>query len=98
MERRALERSGMLYEFLDGSRFFRNPVRIQDRSRMNVPFTLSDSKLDDRFLAGAKERGMFELKGHRSVGGMRASMYNALPVEAVRHLVSYMREFEAKHG
>lgn len=98
MERRALERSGMLYAFLDGGGFFRNPVRKQDRSRMNVPFTLADSKLDDLFVAGAKERGMFELKGHRSVGGMRASMYNAMSVEGVKHLVAYMREFEAKHG
>ncbi len=98
MERRALERSGMLYEFLDGSELFKNPVRHQDRSRMNVPFTLTDSRLDDEFLAGAKERGMLELKGHRSVGGMRASMYNAMPVEAVRHLLAYLREFEAKRA
>ncbi|MSQ52972.1 MAG: 3-phosphoserine/phosphohydroxythreonine transaminase [Betaproteobacteria bacterium] len=98
MERRALERSGMLYELLDGSGFFKNPVRRQDRSRMNVPFTLIDSKLDDRFLAGASERGMFELKGHRSVGGMRASMYNAMPIEGVRCLLAYLREFETKHA
>ncbi len=65
---------------------------------MNVPFTLTDSRLDDEFLAGAKERGMLELKGHRSVGGMRASMYNAMPVEAVRHLLAYLREFEAKRA
>jgi phosphoserine aminotransferase len=97
MERRAVERSGMLYEFLDASKFFKNPVRKQDRSRMNVPFTLADSKFDDEFLSGARQRGMFELKGHRSVGGMRASMYNAMPLEGVKHLVAYMREFEAKH-
>ena len=98
MERRALDRSGMLYEFLDGSAFFKNPVRKQDRSRMNVPFTLADSKLDDQFIAGAKERGMIELKGHRSVGGMRASMYNAMPLEAVKCLLVYLREFEAKRA
>ncbi|MFM9969019.1 MAG: 3-phosphoserine/phosphohydroxythreonine transaminase [Burkholderiales bacterium] len=97
MERRALERSSMLYQYLDASRFFMNPVRKQDRSRMNVPFTLLDSKFDDEFLAGAKQRGMQELKGHRSVGGMRASMYNAMPVEGVKQLVGYLREFEASH-
>jgi phosphoserine aminotransferase len=98
MERRALERSGALYSFLDGSRFFKNPVRKQDRSRMNVPFTLADSKLDEAFLAGARQQGMIELKGHRSVGGMRASMYNAMPVAGVQRLVAYMRDFEAKHA
>ena len=98
MERRALERSGALYEFLDGSRFFKNPVRKQDRSRMNVPFTLADSKLDESFLAGARQLGMIELKGHRSVGGVRASMYNAMPVAGVQRLVTYLREFEAKHA
>ncbi|OFZ71532.1 MAG: phosphoserine transaminase [Betaproteobacteria bacterium RBG_16_64_9] len=98
MERRALERSGLLYEALDKSRFFKNPVRPQDRSRMNVPFTLADSKLDEAFLKGAKERGLVELKGHRSVGGMRASMYNAMPIEGVRRLVEYLREFEKQHA
>jgi phosphoserine aminotransferase len=98
MERRAVERSRLLYDALDGSRLFRNPVRAQDRSRMNVPFTLADSKLDEPFLKGAKERGMVELKGHRSVGGMRASMYNAMPLQGVQRLVEYLREFEAQHG
>ena len=65
---------------------------------MNVPFTLKDAKLDEPFLKGAVERGMVQLKGHRSVGGMRASIYNAMPVEGVRALVDYMREFEKKHG
>ncbi len=65
---------------------------------MNVPFTLADAKLDAEFLKGAEARGMFQLKGHRSVGGMRASIYNAMPIEGVRRLVEYMREFEAKHG
>jgi phosphoserine aminotransferase len=65
---------------------------------MNVPFTLRDSSLDDAFLKGAQERGMVQLKGHRSVGGMRASIYNAMPIEGVRLLVDYMKEFENKHG
>jgi len=95
---RNVEKARLLYDLLDGSSFFRNPVRKQDRSRMNVPFTLADPKLDAAFLAGAEARGMVQLKGHRSVGGMRASIYNAMPLEGVRRLVEYMREFEAKHG
>ena len=65
---------------------------------MNVPFTLKDPKLDEEFLKGAAQRGMVQLKGHRSVGGMRASIYNAMPVEGVRALVEYMGEFESKHA
>jgi phosphoserine aminotransferase len=73
-------------------------VAKEDRSRMNVPFTLRDATLDEPFLKGASERGMVQLKGHRSVGGMRASIYNAMPVEGVRTLVEYMRDFERRHG
>ena len=98
MERRAIERSSMLYELLDASSFYKNPVRTSDRSRMNVPFTLADAKLDDGFLKGAEALDMVQLKGHRSVGGMRASMYNAMPLEGVRALTAYMREFERKNG
>jgi phosphoserine aminotransferase len=65
---------------------------------MNVPFKLPDEGLDEAFLKGAKERGMVQLKGHRSVGGMRASIYNAMPVEGVQALVAYMRDFAARHG
>jgi len=97
MEKLNIAKSQLLYEFLDSSRFFKCPVRKQDRSRMNVPFTLADAKHDEEFLKGAKQRGMVQLKGHRSVGGMRASLYNAMPIEGVRALVDYMREFEAKH-
>jgi phosphoserine aminotransferase len=98
MERRNVEKARLLYDYLDASRFFRNPVEKADRSRMNIPFTLADDKLDDAFLKGAAERGMVQLKGHRSVGGMRASIYNAMPLEGVRELVAYMKEFEARHG
>ncbi len=98
MQRRAIERSSLLYGFLDRSSLFANPVRKEDRSRMNIPFTLADARLDEPFLKGAKERGLLELKGHRSVGGMRASLYNAMPVEGVRRLVEYLREFEQKHA
>ncbi|HWA37498.1 MAG TPA: 3-phosphoserine/phosphohydroxythreonine transaminase [Burkholderiales bacterium] len=98
IERRNMEKAALLYDFLDGSAFFHNPVAKEDRSRMNVPFTLKDAKLDDEFLKGAAKRGMVALKGHRSVGGMRASIYNAMPVEGVRALVDYMKEFEKQHG
>ncbi|MSQ72618.1 MAG: 3-phosphoserine/phosphohydroxythreonine transaminase [Betaproteobacteria bacterium] len=98
IERMNIAKAGLLYDFLDQSSFFRNPVRVADRSRMNVPFTLADDKLDAEFLRGAEVRGMVQLKGHRSVGGMRASLYNAMPVAGVSKLVEYMREFEAAHG
>jgi phosphoserine aminotransferase len=98
IERRNLAKAGLLYEYLGDSTLFRSPVRESDRSRMNVPFTLRDKALDGVFLKGAEERGMVQLKGHRSVGGMRASIYNAMPLEGVQRLVAYMREFEARHG
>lgn len=88
----------VLYDFLDESRFFRNPVAPEDRSLMNVPFKLKDESLDEAFLKGAQARGMIQLKGHRSVGGMRASIYNAMPIEGVKALVAYMKEFEAGHA
>jgi phosphoserine aminotransferase len=98
MEKRNVEKAKLLYDCLDASGLFRNPVAKEDRSRMNVPFTLRDKALDEAFLKGAAERGLTQLKGHRSVGGMRASIYNAMPVEGVRALVAYLREFEQKHG
>jgi phosphoserine aminotransferase len=98
MEKKNIAKSKLLYDFLDASKFFKSPVRKSDRSRMNIPFTLADSKLDGEFLKGAEARGMVQLKGHRAVGGMRASVYNAMPIEGVRKLVEYMREFEAKRG
>jgi phosphoserine aminotransferase len=73
-------------------------VAKEDRSRMNVPFVLKNNSLDDVFLKGAVARGMVQLKGHRSVGGMRASIYNAMPLEGVQCLVDYMKEFEAQHA
>jgi phosphoserine aminotransferase len=98
IEKINIEKSQLLYDFLDNSAFFRNPVAKEDRSRMNVPFTLANPGLDDEFLKGAAKRGMVQLKGHRSVGGMRASIYNAMPMEGVRALVEYMKEFERQHG
>jgi phosphoserine aminotransferase len=98
IEKINIEKAKLLYDFLDASSLFKNAVAKEDRSRMNIPFTLKDASLDEAFLKGASSRGMVQLKGHRSVGGMRASIYNAMPVEGVRALVNYMREFEQKHG
>ena len=98
VEARNKEKAGLLYKYLQGTQFYFNPVAPADRSLMNVPFKLRDPSLDDAFLKGADERGLVQLKGHRSVGGMRASLYNALPLEAVAALVAYMKEFEARHG
>jgi phosphoserine aminotransferase len=98
MEQRNVEKARLLYDYLDQSAFFRNPVAKEDRSRMNIPFVLKNASLDEEFLKGASKRGMVQLKGHRSVGGMRASIYNAMPIEGVRALVEYMAEFERQHG
>src|SRR5205814_2707412 len=98
MEKKNIEKAKLLYDFLDGSKFFHNPVAREDRSRMNVPFTLKDARLDEEFLKGAAKEGMVQLKGHRSVGGMRASIYNAMPIEGGRQLVQYMKHFEQKNG
>ncbi len=98
MEEHNRAKARLLYDYLDDSSFFSNPVAREDRSLMNVPFKLKDESRDDAFLKGAQARGMIQLKGHRSVGGMRASIYNAMPIEGVRALVRYMKEFEAQHG
>ncbi|MGQ0509242.1 MAG: 3-phosphoserine/phosphohydroxythreonine transaminase [Betaproteobacteria bacterium] len=98
IERRNIAKAKLLYDYLDQGGFYGNAVAPGDRSRMNVPFTLADAKLDEAFLKGAESRGMVQLKGHRSVGGMRASIYNAMPIEGVRALVDYMKEFEKQHG
>jgi phosphoserine aminotransferase len=98
IERRNIAKARLLYDCIDASGVYRNPVAKSDRSRMNVPFTLADARLDGEFLKGAEARGMAQLKGHRSVGGMRASIYNAMPLEGVQRLVEYMKEFEARHG
>ncbi|MDI1272685.1 3-phosphoserine/phosphohydroxythreonine transaminase [Polaromonas sp.] len=91
-------KAAVLYDYLDATSFYSNPVAREDRSLMNVPFKLKDESLDEAFLKGAQARGMVQLKGHRSVGGMRASIYNAMPLEGVQALVAYMKEFEASHG
>ena len=98
MESRNVTKANLLYDYLDATSFYHCPTAKENRSRMNVPFTLKDAALDEAFLKGAKERGLVQLKGHRSVGGMRASIYNAMPIEGVKTLVSYMQEFEKKNG
>lgn len=98
IEERNRAKAKLLYDFLDGSSFYRNGIARDDRSLMNVPFWLKDAALDEEFLRGAQARGMIQLKGHRSVGGMRASIYNAMPIEGVQALVQYMKEFEARHA
>lgn len=98
MEKVNIAKAELIYEVLDASRFYASPVAKADRSRMNVPFTLQDASLDETFLQQAKQRGLLQLKGHRSVGGMRASIYNAMPMEGVRALVEFMREFERTHA
>ena len=98
IEKRNIAKARLLYDYLDQSRFFISPIEKGDRSRMNVPFKLKEESLDAEFLKGAQERDMLQLKGHRSVGGMRASIYNAMPIEGVQALVGYLREFEKRHG
>ncbi len=98
IEQKNIAKAKLLYDCLDASDFYLSPVRRQDRSRMNVPFKMPDAALDESFLKGAGEHGMVQLKGHRAVGGMRASIYNAMPVEGVQALVAYMQDFERAHG
>jgi phosphoserine aminotransferase len=98
MEAHNRMKAALLYDYLDSSGFYSSPVARDARSLMNVPFRLADESLDSAFLKGAQERHMLQLKGHRSVGGMRASIYNAMPIEGVQALVAYMKEFEAGHG
>ncbi len=91
-------KASKIYDLIDGSDFYGNPVEKNARSWMNVPFTLADAELDGAFLTGATERGLVTLKGHRSVGGMRASIYNAMPEEGVDALVEFMKEFEQNNA
>ena len=98
MEQRNLAKAKLLYDAIDGSQLYLNRVSTECRSRMNVPFFLRDESRNEAFLAGAKARGLLQLKGHKSVGGMRASIYNAMPLAGIEALIGYMREFEQKHA
>jgi phosphoserine aminotransferase len=98
MEEINIAKAKLIYDYLDQTEFYHSPVAKEDRSRMNVSFWLRNAKLDEAFLKQAREHGLAELKGHRAVGGMRASIYNAMPIEGVQALVGFMREFERTHG
>ena len=98
MAKRNQEKAGILYDFLDNSKLFRGTVRKADRSLMNVPFVTGSQELDARFVKEAEAAGLVNLKGHRSVGGVRASIYNAMPKEGVEALVSFMKSFEHENG
>ncbi|CCN71922.1 3-phosphoserine/phosphohydroxythreonine transaminase [Vibrio nigripulchritudo] len=92
------EKAALLYNYIDGSEFYRNQVHPSNRSRMNVPFQLAKPELDSKFLELAEEAGLQALKGHRAVGGMRASIYNAMPLEGVQALVEFMKQFEIEYA
>ncbi len=98
LEKRNIEKAKLLYDFLDESEMFYSKVRKEDRSLMNIPFMTDSDELNQRFIAEAEKEGLYTLKGHRSVGGMRASIYNAMPVEGVKTLVDFMKEFERKYS
>lgn len=98
MEQRNIAKAKLLYDFIDASSFYLNKIDPGCRSRMNIPFFLRDEARNEAFLSGARAAGLLQLKGHKSVGGMRASIYNAMPLEGVQALVSYMREFERSHA
>ncbi|MGI5901179.1 MAG: 3-phosphoserine/phosphohydroxythreonine transaminase [Desulfitobacteriia bacterium] len=97
MKKRNEEKAAILYDFLDNSKLFKGTVIKKDRSLMNVPFVTGSKELDAKFIAEAQAQGLMNIKGHRTVGGMRASIYNAMPIEGVRKLVDVMKEFEKKN-
>ncbi|MBI5259997.1 MAG: 3-phosphoserine/phosphohydroxythreonine transaminase [Burkholderiales bacterium] len=98
LEARNIAKARLLYDAIDRSEFYANRVAPNCRSRMNVPFFLRDESLNEAFLAAARERGLLQLKGHKSVGGMRASLYNAMPLEGVQALVDHLNDFARRHG
>ncbi len=91
------KKAKILYDFLDTSRLFKGTVEKKDRSLMNVPFVTGDEELDAKFVKESQEAGLVNLKGHRTVGGMRASIYNAMPMEGVKALVEFMKKFEEEN-
>ena len=98
MEAQNRAKAKLIYDLLDASSLYQSPVALENRSLMNIPFTLKDAALDEDFLKQAKAAGLVQLKGHKSVGGMRASIYNAMPVEGVKALVAFMKDFEKSHA
>ena len=98
MEEINIAKAKVLYDYLDQTEFYHAPIERADRSRMNVQFRLKNEKLDADFLKQAEANGLMQLKGHRAIGGMRASIYNAMPIEGLKTLVAFMKEFERTHG
>lgn len=98
IEKLNIEKSALLYDYLDSTDFYNSPIALENRSRMNIPFTLKDSALDGNFLKQAQAQGLLQLKGHRLLGGMRASIYNAMPLAGVQALIAFMQNFERAHG
>ena len=98
MKKRNEEKAKILYDFLDSSKLFKGTVVKEDRSLMNVPFITGNEELDAKFISEAKNNGFVNIKGHRSVGGMRASIYNAMPLEGVKKLVEFMKKFEEENA
>jgi phosphoserine aminotransferase len=96
MQKRNVEKAAVLYDYIDSSSLFKAPAEKKDRSLMNVTFVTGDAEMDKKFVSEAKAQGIVNIKGHRSVGGMRASIYNAMPKEGVETLVDFMKEFEKK--
>lgn len=94
MEQRNIAKSTLLYDLLEASNFYHSPIAVENRSRMNIPFTLENSALDAAFLTQAQSQGLLQLKGHKLVGGMRASLYNAMPIAGVHALIDFMQSFE----
>lgn len=97
MEKINREKAKMLYDYIDQSKLYSNPVNKEDRSYMNIPFVTGDKELDAKFVKEAKEAGIVNIKGHRTVGGMRASIYNAMPIEGVEYLINFMKKFEEEN-
>ena len=91
------EKAKLLYDFIDNSSFYNNKVNKKDRSIMNVPFITPNEELDAKFVAEASKNGLVSLKGHRLAGGMRASIYNAMPIEGVKALIEFMKKFELEN-
>ena len=97
MKKRNEEKANILYDYLDSSELFLGTATRKDRSLMNVTFITGDKNLDDKFIKEANKVGIVNIKGHRTVGGMRASIYNAMPIEGVKYLVEFMKRFEAEN-
>ena len=98
IEQANIAKAELLYNYIDSTDFYTNNIAINNRSRMNIPFFLRDESLNDAFLKAAEAQGLLQLKGHRMVGGMRASIYNAMPINGVQALVSFMKDFASKHS